>query len=94
MSWETIDSVHGAAKGYVLPLESCNLVFITKGNSVLGCGALDVAALDRLQVPAARISGVASVQDLLDGVVKEVNAGAAGRGVQVGDSGRDALDKL
>ncbi len=82
------------ADGYMIPLESCTLVFITKGNSLLACGAVDVMALDKFNVPAAKITGVATVDDLLNGEVKAVNDTAATRGVHIGMSGRDALSKL
>ncbi len=82
------------ADGYVIRLESCKLVFITKGNSLLACGAVDVMALDTFKVPAAKITGVATVDDLLNGEVKAVNDTASTRGVQIGMSGRDALSKL
>ena len=82
------------ARGYVIPLERCNLVFITKHNSLLACGAVDVMALDKLDVPAAKVTGVATTEELLNGEVKAVNDHAAALGVTVGESGRDALAKL
>ena len=82
------------ADGYVIPLETCNLVFITKGNSLLACGAVDVGALEKFAVPAAAISGVSTVDDLLAGVVKAANSFASQRGVHPGDTGAEALQKL
>ncbi len=80
--------------GYVIPLKTCNLVFIKTPDGLLACGAIDVAALDTFNIPAARISGVATLDDLLNGTVREANQHAAARGVQPGMSGRDALEKL
>lgn len=94
MVHETLTIEGCAADGYVIPLETCKLVFITKGNSLLACGAVNATALDKFNVPAATISGVATVDDLLNGEVKAVNTAAAARGVAVGMSGRDALIKL
>lgn len=91
---EEVDLSEWDARGYVIPLETCNLVFVTKGNSLLACGAVDVDALDKLSVPAAKITGVSTVQELLDGNVKAMNQAAAARGVQAGDRGHVALLKL
>jgi uncharacterized protein YunC (DUF1805 family) len=82
------------ANGYVIPLETCNLVFVTKGNSLLACGAVDVLVMDKFNVPTAKVTGVATVEDLLNGEVKAVNQAAEARGATVGQSGRDALARM
>lgn len=84
---------HGAT-GYCIPLENCNLVFVVKGNSLLACGAFDVVALDKFNVPAAKITGVSTVDDLLAGEVKQVNDAARACGVMPGDTGTAALAKM
>lgn len=87
------------AQGYEVPLGPVNLVFAVTATGLLACGAFDVAALDRFQYPAARVKSatgapIATVQDLLAGIVKDANAGAAGRGVEAGMTGRQALERL
>jgi uncharacterized protein YunC (DUF1805 family) len=66
---------------------------------MVGCGAFDVAALDKFGYPAARVksiggSSISTIDDLLAGVVKDVNAAASKRGVKIGMSGREALDRI
>ncbi len=94
MKHEKIEIGDQEADGYVIPLESCNLVFATKGNSLLACGAIDVAAMDKFNVPTAKVTGVSSVDDLLNGEIKAVNQAAEARGVTSGMRGRDALARL
>jgi uncharacterized protein YunC (DUF1805 family) len=88
---ETIEVAGAPAEGYVIPMPACNLVFVTKGKALLGCGVLDVSALDKFGVAAIKVTGVASVDDLLNGEVKAVNETAAGFGAAVGQTGREAL---
>ncbi len=88
-----IDDSH--AEGYVIPLGAVNLVLaVTASGGVLGCGAIDVDALERLHVPAATVSGVADLDELLAGKVGRVNAAARRRGVEPGMRGDDALRHL
>jgi len=94
MKHEKIDVGGQEADGYVIPLETCNLVFITKGNSLLACGAVDVMVMDKFNVPTAKVTGVSTVDDLLNGEVKAVNEAAAALGVAAGDNGRTALTKM
>ncbi len=81
-------------EGYVIPLQSCNLTFIKSESGILACGAIDVSALDKFEIPAARISGVTTLDDLMKGSIKEVNSCAAERGVKTGMNGEEALEFL
>ena len=58
---------------------------------MLGCGAFDVEVLNKFEYPAARVFGVATVEDLLNGEIRDVNQAAQDRGIQAGMSGREAL---
>ncbi len=80
--------------GYVIPLEGCNLVFASSGACLLACGAIDVDALDKFGISAAKVTGVETVADLMDGAVKGVNQHATRRGISVGEQGRTALLKM
>lgn len=87
------------ADGFVIPLGSVNLVNVVTDEGMVGCGAFDVAALDKFGYPAARVkpsrgSSIATIDDLLAGVIKDANAAAAKKGIKVGMSGREALDLL
>jgi uncharacterized protein YunC (DUF1805 family) len=66
---------------------------------MVGCGVFDVAALNNFGYPAARVrpaqgSCIATIEDLLQGIVKEVNPAAEKLGLKVGQTGREALELL
>jgi uncharacterized protein YunC (DUF1805 family) len=89
------------ADGYVIPLGpgQVNLVCVVTDMGMVGCGAFDVAALNNFGYPAARVgpsrgSSIATIEDLLQGIVKEVNPAAERLGLKVGMAGREALDLL
>jgi uncharacterized protein YunC (DUF1805 family) len=96
------DKVHLTKKqadGFVIPLGSVNLVNVVTDEGMVGCGAFDVAALDKFGYPAARVKpsrgdSIATIDDLLTGVIKDANAAAVKKGIKVGMSGREALDLL
>ena len=87
------------ADGYVIPLGPINLVNVVTDTGLVGCGAFDVSALDNFSYPAAKVKSatggpIATIEDLLSGVVKEANSAASKRGVKIGMTGREALDLL
>jgi uncharacterized protein YunC (DUF1805 family) len=88
-----------SARGFVYNLGPVNLVAVVTGEGMVGCGAFDVAALEKFNYPAARVrpaSGpsIASIPDLLAGIIKDANGPAQKRGVKVGMTGREALGRL
>lgn len=90
---------HKQADGYVIPLGPVNLVNVVTDLGMVGCGAFDVGALNNFGYPAARVrpttgSSIASIDDLLQGTVKEVNPAAEKLGLKNGMTGREALDLL
>ncbi|OPX66817.1 MAG: hypothetical protein A4E37_01807 [Methanoregulaceae archaeon PtaB.Bin056] len=91
--------LNSEGRGFVIPLGPVNLVGVAASKGLVGCGAIDVAALEKFGYPAARVrpsvgSSVSTIADLLAGVVKEANEGAKRLGVTVGMTGKDALDLL
>lgn len=87
------------ADGYVIPLGPVNLVNVVTDVGMVGCGAFDVAALNNFGYPAAKVrpsqgSSIATIEDLLLGIVKEVNPSAETLGLKVGLTGREALELL
>jgi len=87
------------ADGYIITLGKVNLVNVVTDVGMVGCGAFDVAALNNFGYPAARVkpthgSSIETVDDLLDGVVKDANDAAARLGIKAGMSGKEALDLL
>jgi len=87
------------ADGYVIPIGKINLVNVVTDVGMVGCGAYDVAALNNFGYPAAKVrpsqgSSIATIDDLLQGIIKEVNPAAEKLGVKVGITGKEALDLL
>lgn len=87
------------ADGYVIPLGKINLVNVVTDVGMVGCGAYDVAALDNFGYPAAKVrpahgSSIATIDDLMQGIIKEANQSAEKLGVKVGITGKEALDLL
>jgi uncharacterized protein YunC (DUF1805 family) len=88
-----------SARGFVYPLGPVNLVAVVTDLGMVGCGAFDVAALEKFGYPAARVRpangpSVTSIPDLLAGIIKDANGPALARGVKIGMTGREALEKL
>ena len=84
------------AEGYVIPLGKVNLVSAIVPEGMVGCSVFDVAVLDKFDYPAAKIGSadgtpVLTLDNLLDGVVKEINETASKKGIKKGISGREAL---
>ena len=75
------------ADGYVIALGPVNLVNVVTDVGMVGCGAFDVAALNNFGYPAAKVrpsqgSSIATIEDLLQGIVKEVNPAARVAGIE------------
>jgi uncharacterized protein YunC (DUF1805 family) len=99
MTIERRDLQDLGAEGFVIPLGPANLVFAKTPAGLVGCGAFDVQALEKFCYPAARVRpargpSIASVDDLLEGIVAEANHIATERGIAVGMSGKEALKRL
>ena len=87
------------ADGYAIPLGPVNLVNVVTDIGMVGCGAFDVAALNNFGYPAAKVrpsqgNSIVTIEDLLLGIVKEVNPNAEKLGLKVGLTGREALELL
>jgi uncharacterized protein YunC (DUF1805 family) len=87
------------ADGYVIPLGPVSLVNAVTDIGMVGCGAFDVAALNNFNYPAAKVRpahgrSIATIEDLLQGIVKEVNPAAEKLGLKTGITGREALELL
>lgn len=87
------------ADGYVIPFRNVKIVCVITDVGMAGCGAFDVVALDSFACPAAKVKSatgkpIATIDDLLEGTVKEANAEAGKLGIKAGMTGREALDLL
>jgi len=99
MEQQKVQLTKKTADGFVIPLGPANLVAVKTDIGMVGCGAFDVSALDSFSYPAARVRpmngpSIASVDDILTGIVKEANRSAMGRGVRNGMTGKEALELL
>lgn len=99
MHKECVSLLHSEGEGFVIPAGPVNLVGVVAVRGLVGCGAIDVVALEKFGYPAARVrpaqgSSISTISELLGGVVKEANSGARECGVNVGMSGKEALDLL
>ena len=94
METRDIDLKKGSAVGMAIPMPKANLVLAVAKRGFVMCGYLDLAAAEKLKDAAAVVTGVKSVDELLDGSVKKVTSAAARRGIRVGMTGRQALEKL
>jgi len=99
MNHQKVQLTEKQADGYVIPLGPLNLVGIVTDVGLVGCGAFDVAALNNFGYPAAKVrpaqgSSIATIEDLLQCIVKEVNPAAEKLGLKVGLTGREALELL
>jgi uncharacterized protein YunC (DUF1805 family) len=96
---EKVQLKNKQAEGFIIPLGSLNLVGVVTDVGLVGCGAFDVSALENFNYPAVKVrsatgSPIATIEDLLSGIVKEANAGAVELGICVGMKGREALEKM
>jgi uncharacterized protein YunC (DUF1805 family) len=99
MNQQEIPLKNSVGTGFVLPLGPVNLVGVIARKGLIGCGAIDVAALGKFEYPAARVrpatgTMITTLDDLLSGVIKDANPHAERLGVRVGMKGKEALDLL
>ena len=86
-------------EGFVIPLGQVNLVAVKTEHGVVANDFLDVESLENFEYPAAKVGPaegdvIKTIDELLEGEVKVANLHAIQRRIEVGMSGRDALDRL
>jgi len=99
MEHKRVQLARKQADGYVIPLGPVNLVSVITDIGMVGCGAFDPGALNSFGIPAARVRAaegrsISTIDDLLQGIVWEVNPAAERLGLKTGLTGREALDLL
>ena len=78
----------------VIPLPHANLVLAVAPKGFVMCGYLDIHIAEKFQDAACIVRGVKTAEDLLSAAVVSVTPAAARLGVNVGDTGRTALEKM
>ncbi|WP_298670085.1 YunC family protein [uncultured Methanofollis sp.] len=87
------------AEGFVVPLGPVNLVFVKTEKGLVGCGVVDVQALEKFGYPAAKVRpsagpSIRTVDDILTGTIAVANGPARALGIAEGMKGREALEHL
>ena len=67
------------------------LILLIGEKGFIMCGYLNVDVAEKLQVAAAMVSGVRSVQDALNSEIKATTSEAEKIGVKIGMRGREAM---
>ncbi|MFK7783767.1 MAG: DUF1805 domain-containing protein, partial [Crocinitomicaceae bacterium] len=63
-------------------------------NGMLACAYLNIETFNKTGEACAIVSGVSDFDDMRKATIKEVSVEAAKLGVEVGESGQSALDKM
>ena len=84
--------------GIFVRLPQTNLLAISTPNGYIMCGLLAVERMDELhperEVVAARVSGVATFEEMLVQKIDAVSQSAIRRGITIGMSGAEALKRM
>lgn len=80
--------------GVEVSLPKAPLVLAYGVGGFVMCGYLNIEAAGKLDVAAAMVRGVSTVDDLLQAKIQAVTKAAEEKGVKVGQSGREALSLL
>ena len=78
-------------EGFSLPVPPSNLIFITVAGGFIGCGFFDMHTFDKLRIPAVRITGVSTLEELLAGKISLATVAAEKLGIRIEMTGSDAL---
>ena len=98
MSSETLVRVKRVTDGVVgIEVELPNsppLVLLVGRRAFVACGFLNIELAEKLGVPCARVTGVRSVEDVLEREVQQVSSKARELGIVEGVKVREVLGKL
>jgi len=87
------------AFGYVIPIGEASLMAWVTDEGMIGTAGFDIEALTNAGVPAAIVgvseeSTLDNLDSLMDAEVKAANLPAVQRRVEIGMSGREALNRM
>ncbi len=91
---EQIQLKNGCALGLRFEMQKYPLLVIRAEKGFLMCGYLNVNAAETLEDTAAKVKGVQSFEDMLNASVVEVTKLARELGIELGMTGREALEKM
>jgi uncharacterized protein YunC (DUF1805 family) len=93
----TIDVVSQNGKnllGVKVDLPNAPLLLLLSEDIVIGCGYINVSAMERLGNAACVVSGVKTFEDVLNAEIKEVTTKASEMGAKKGMRVREFLNRL
>ena len=91
---EQIPLENGYALGLRFEMQKYPLLVIRAEKGFLMCGYLNVSAAETLGDTAAKVKGVQSFEDMLKAPVVELTKFAGELGIEIGMTGREALEKM
>jgi uncharacterized protein YunC (DUF1805 family) len=91
---EQIQLKNGCALGLRFEMQKYPLLVIRTEKGFLMCGYLNINAAETLEDTAAKVKGVQSFEDMLNASVVEVTKLARELGIELGMTGREALEKM
>ena len=91
---EQIQLENGCALGLRFEMQKYPLLVIRAEKGFLMCGYLNVSAAESLGDAAAKVKGVQSFEDMLKAQIVEVTQQARELGVELGMTGKEALENL
>ena len=88
-----VDTV--AYEAYAVPIpDGKHLVFLTTENGFIRCTEFNLSTFEALGIPEVLVSGVSSVEDMLNAEATDVTADAASRGIVPGMACREIISLL
>ncbi|HDJ84084.1 MAG TPA: DUF1805 domain-containing protein [Desulfurococcaceae archaeon] len=75
-------------------LGNAPLILVKADKGYIMCGYLNIEIAEKLGDAAATVTGVSSIEELLEKNVKAVTSKAKNLGIEPGMKGREALEKL
>ena len=80
--------------GILIRLRNANLVMMVARKGFVGCGYLNMETAERLGDALALVTGVKTLDDVLNAEIKKVSSKAKEFGVTEGMTGKQALELL
>lgn len=90
----TVNIGNDVIETLVVKLNNANLIIATAPKGFLMCGYLDIAMAEKIKDAACIVTGVKTVEELLNKPVVKLTPEAQKLGITLGMSGRDALEKM
>ncbi|AKB17008.1 YunC family protein [Methanosarcina sp. WWM596] len=91
---EQIPLENGCVLGLRFEMQKYPLLVIRAEKGFLMCGYLNISAAEALGDTAAKVKGVQNFEDMLKTTVVEVTKFAGELGIEIGMTGREAMEKM